>query len=40
MVSNFLDKIEGSYYNILGIPTETIYKHLNSWGITLKDLEN
>jgi len=39
IISNFIEKIEGSYYNILGIPTETIYKHLNSWGIYLSDIE-
>lgn len=39
IISNFIEKIEGSYYNILGIPVETIYKHLNSMGIYLGDLE-
>ena len=39
IISNFIEKIVGSYYNILGIPVETIYKHLNNWGIYLSDLE-
>lgn len=39
IISNFIEKIDGSYYNILGIPVETIYKHLNNWGIYLSDLE-
>ena len=38
MLSNFVDKIEGSYYNILGVPVETIYQNLNRWGYNLKDL--
>lgn len=39
IMSNFIDKIEGSYYNILGIPVEIIYKHINNIGYNLKDLE-
>ena len=38
-ISNFIDKIEGSYYNILGVPVEVIYKHINNMGYNLKDLE-
>lgn len=38
--SNFIKKIEGSYYNILGVPVEKIYLILKSWDITLKDLED
>ncbi len=36
--SNFIDSINGSYYNILGVPVEKIYKTLNSWNIYLKDI--
>ncbi len=39
VMSNFIEKIDGSYYNILGVPVETIYKHLQSFGINLSDLE-
>lgn len=39
IVSNFIEKIDGSYYNILGVPVETIYKHLQIFGIHLKDLK-
>lgn len=39
IISNFIEKIDGSYYNILGSPVETIYKHINSWGYNLIDLE-
>lgn len=39
IMSNFIEKIDGSYYNILGIPVETIYKHINNMGYHLKYLE-
>lgn len=38
-VSNFINKIEGSFYNILGIPVEKIYEYLLKWNIHLKDLD-
>lgn len=39
-ISNFIEKIDGSFYNILGAPVEKIYKCLNElWNINLKDLE-
>lgn len=40
VLSNFIDKIEGSYYNILGVPVETIYKYISAWGYTLDDFED
>ncbi len=40
VISNFIESIEGSYYNILGIPVETIYKHLEDLNIHLDDLES
>lgn len=39
ILSNFIEKIEGSYYNILGVPVELIYKYINDMGYNLKDLE-
>lgn len=39
VVSNFINKIEGSFYNILGIPVEKIYEYLLKQNIHLKDLE-
>ena len=39
IASNFIKKINGSFYNILGIPVEKIYEHLLRWNIHLKDLE-
>ena len=39
IMSNFIEKIEGSYYNILGAPVEKIYKHINNMGYHLIDLE-
>lgn len=40
IISNFIEKIDGSYYNILGVPVETIYKYINKMGYNLKDLED
>lgn len=39
IASNFINKIEGSYYNILGVPVEKIYEMLNNMGIYLKDID-
>lgn len=38
IASNFINRIEGSYYNILGAPVEKIYEILNSMNIYLKDI--
>lgn len=37
--SNFINKIDGSYYNILGVPVEKIYEILRNWNIKLKNIE-
>ncbi len=37
--SNFINKIEGSYYNILGVPVEKIYEILRNWDIKLKNID-
>lgn len=39
IASNFIKNINGSFYNILGVPVEKIYEHLLDWNIHLKDLE-
>lgn len=39
IASNFIKKIDGSFYNILGVPVEKIYEYLKGWNIHLKDLE-
>lgn len=39
IASNFIKKIDGSFYNILGVPVEKIYEILLKWNIHLKDLE-
>lgn len=40
VVSNFIKNINGSFYNILGVPVEKIYDYLLKWNIHLKDLES
>ena len=40
VVSNFIKNINGSFYNILGVPVEKIYDYLIKWNIHLKDLES
>ena len=35
MMSNYINKINGSFYNILGVPTEEIYKNLKKMGYNL-----
>lgn len=37
--SNFINKIDGSYYNVLGVPVEKIYEILRNWNIKLKNIE-
>lgn len=38
IASNFINRIEGSYYNILGVPVEKIYEILKGMGYSLKDI--
>ena len=38
IASNFINRIEGSYYNILGVPVEKIYEILKDMGYSLKDI--
>lgn len=40
IASNFIDKIEGSYYNILGAPVEKIYEILKKMNISLSDINS
>ena len=40
IASNFIKKIDGSYYNILGVPVEKIYEILKSWGYSLSDINS
>ena len=35
MMSNYINKINGSFYNILGVPVEEIYKNLKKMGYNL-----
>lgn len=38
IMSNFIDKIEGSYYNIQGAPVEKIYSILKEMGLNLEEI--
>lgn len=40
IASNFINRIEGSYYNILGVPVEKIYEILKDMGYNLKDINS
>ena len=40
IASNFIKKIDGSYYNILGVPVEKIYEILKNWGYSLSDINS
>lgn len=38
-MSNFISKIEGSYYNILGLPNDIIYESIKKLGYSINDIE-
>lgn len=38
-MSLFLDKLDGDYYNVLGLPLGDIYTRINELGYSLKDFE-
>lgn len=40
IASNFIDHIDGSFYNVLGVPVEKIYEVLNSMNIYLPDINS
>ena len=39
IASCFIKKIDGSFYNILGVPTEKIYEMIKKFGYKLNDFE-
>ena len=39
IASNFIKEINGSFYNILGVPVEKIYEILNKMNIYLNDIK-
>lgn len=38
-MSLFLEKLDGDYYNVLGLPLGMLYTKINEMGYTLKDLD-
>lgn len=32
LASRFIDRIEGCYFNVVGLPVSLVWRHLRSWG--------
>lgn len=39
VLSNHIDRIDGSFYNVIGVPVEKIYNHLYELGYHLADFD-